>query len=564
MKYFSSVAIWSIYAILIMSLLSCKDKNASPSAEMISEINLKRGNLISCGVLDNQFGTVVFETACNEKVKGDFNLAVELLHSFEYDESEKVFAKIIDATPDCAMAFWGVAMCNFHPLWNPPTEPELIKGAKAIGIAKSIIKKSKRESAYINALSFFYGNWSKDDHLTRCRNYEKAMEKVHLEFPDDKEAAIFYALALDASANPKDKSYANQLKAGKILNELYPSEPNHPGVIHYIIHTYDYPGLAEKALSEARHYAQVAPSSAHALHMPSHIFTRLGLWEECIQSNQASVASAKCYAEQAGIKGHWDEELHGLDYLVYAYLQRGDNKHAKEQMDYLATIKNVYPTNFKVAYAYAAIPARIFLENRNWKAAAAIQKIPESFPWAKFPWQESIIHYARLLGSAQLGKMDEAHSALTRMKQLHDTLVMQKDSYKSDQVAIQVTTGEAWIQFAKGNIQQALILMKQAAEMEDATEKNPVTPGEILPARELLGDMLFRAGQYNNALQTYVAALKKSPNRFNSLYGAGIAAEKSGHQILANTYYRQLSKMIDPINGNRPELVKIHSYLAMK
>ncbi|MEP6676591.1 MAG: hypothetical protein ABJA78_15625 [Ferruginibacter sp.] len=539
---------------------SCKEKKSGPSQALIDQINLKRGTIISCGPPDKQFGAVDFKITADEATQKDFNLAVELLHSFEYDESEKVFAKIIDATPQCAMAYWGVAMCSFHPLWTAPTEAELQKGSKAVEIAESITNRSARESAYIDAIATFYKAWNKTDHHTRCIDYEKAMEKLCNNYADDKEAAIFYALALDASADPNDKAYTNQRKAGTLLNALYIAEPNHPGIIHYIIHTYDYPGLAELALPAARRYAQVAPSSAHALHMPSHIFTRLGLWDECIQSNLVSVASAKCYAEQAGIKGHWDEELHGLDYLVYAYLQKGDNKLAKQQVDYLKTISKVDPLNFKVAYAFAAIPSRYVLENKNWKEAATLQVSPAGFPWTKFPWQESIIHFTRLLGDVHEGNMQDATIELTNMQRLHDTLQLQKDMYKSQQVAIQIKAGEAWIRFASGKKSEALDAMKVAADMEDATEKHPVTPGAVLPARELLGDMLMQLQQYSDALQAYEAVLQKCPNRFNSLSGAAMAAEKSGERQKAGFYYKQLAA-IAATDSDRPELAVARSFL---
>ena len=563
MKYLLNTSVWLFYILSVAALISCNGNNSVPSKELINQINLKRGNVISCGAPDKQFGSVDFEMTCNEKAKKDFNLAIELLHSFEYDESEKVFAKVIDETPECAMAYWGVAMCNFHPLWTPPTEAELQKGSKAIEIANTISKKSGRESAYINAIATFYKDWNKTDHHTRCINYEKAMEKIYTTYPDDKEATIFYALSLDASANPNDKTYTNQKKAGSILNALYPSEPNHPGIIHYIIHTYDYPELAELALPSARKYAEVAPSSAHALHMPSHTFTRLGLWDECIKSNLVSVASAKCYAEQAGIKGHWDEELHGMDYLIYAYLQKGENKLANEQLKYLETINEVHPANFKVAYAFAAMPSRFLLENKNWDRAATLQVPPANFSWIQFPWQESIIHFTRLLGAAHLGNIKDANIELAKLNLLHDTLEKQKDAYKSLQVAIQIKTGEAWIQFANGKTTEALNLMKLAVDMEDGTEKHPVTPGEVLPARELLGDMLLQVKQYENALLAYEAVLQKCPNRFNSLYGAGLAAEKSGQKQKAVFYFKQLLTITDAVNSDRPELVDTRKFLAM-
>jgi len=538
--------------------MSCNNRASGPSEELISQINLKRGEAISCGAPDKQFGSVNFEMTCNERSKNDFNLAIALLHSFEYDESEKVFAKIIDEDPSCAMAYWGVAMCNFHPLWTPPTEAELKKGSKAIEIAEAIPGKSKRESGYINAIAVFYKDWDKTDHRTRCIHYEKAMEKLHNSYTTDKEASVFYALALDASAAPTDKTYFNQKKAGSILSALYPTEPNHPGIIHYIIHTYDYPELASLALPSARKYAQVAPSSAHALHMPSHIFTRLGLWDECIRSNIASIASAKCYAEQANIKGHWDEELHGMDYLVYAYLQKAENDLAEKQLKYLGSVREVYPVNFKVAYAFAAIPSRVYLENKNWSEAAMLPLYP-----GDFPWQESIIHFTRLLGAVHLGNIDLAGSELAKLGQLHDTLENQKDSYKSKQVEIQIKTGEAWIHFISGRKEAGLNEMKLAANMEDSTEKHPVTPGEVLPARELLGDMLFADQQYKTALLSYEAVLQKSPNRFNSLFGAGRAAEKMGDTKTAGLYYKQLLTQVDTTNSNRPELTIIRTFLSM-
>ena len=547
---------------LLSVLLSCRQKNAAPSKESIDQINLKRGAVISCGVTDKQFGSVDFEMDCNQRTKKDFNLAIELLHSFEYDEAEKVFAKVIDEAPDCAMAYWGVAMSNFHPLWTPPAEAELQKGSKAIAIAKSITNKSERESAYIDAIGLFYKDWNKIDYHTRCLYFEKEMEQLHSKYPNDKEAAVFYALALDAAAEPTDKTYRNQKKAASILNTLYPAEPNHPGIIHYIIHTYDYPELASLALPAARKYASVAPSSAHALHMPSHIFTRLGLWDECIQSNLVSVSSAKCYAASVGIKGHWDEELHGLDYLVYAYLQKGENDLAVAQLQYLDSIKMVSPVNFKVAYAFAAIPSRIVLENKQWAKAASLPMHAANFGWEKFPWQEAIIHFTRVLGAAHSGNTSLAHAELAILKQLHDTLQQQKDEYKANQVAVQIKTGEAWIQFQSGKKAEALNSMKLAADMEDSTGKHPVTPGEVIPARELLGDMLFQMQQYDNALQAYEIALKKSPNRFNSLYGAGIAAEKSGDEKKAIAFYGQLLSIIDQQKSDRPELTDIKSFLA--
>lgn len=296
--------------------------------------------------------------------------------------------------------------------------------------------------------------------------------------------------------------------------------------------------------------------------MPSHIFTRLGLWDECIRSNLKSIEAAKCYAESADIPGHWDEELHGLDYLVYSYLQKGENTFAEKQVQYLATINKVYPVNFKVAYAFAAIPCRYVLENKKWKEAAALKRYPSDFSWNNFPWQEAITHFTRLLGNVHLNKVNAAKLELAKLDQLHDTLEKQKDSYKSMEVAIQIKAGEAWIQFVSGDKKDAINAMELAADMEDRTGKHPVTPGEVLPARELLGDMFLQMNDTLNALKAYEAVLEKSPNRFNSLYGAGKAAEKSGNEQKAIDYYRQLLAITASANSDRQELVDARKFLS--
>jgi len=387
---------------------------------------------------------------------------------------------------------------------------------------------------------------------------------LYKKYPDDHEAAIFYALSLDAAADPSDKTYARQKKAGAILNALYIQQPNHPGIIHYIIHTYDYPGLANLALPAAKRYAAVAASSAHALHMPSHIFTRLGLWDDDIASNQKSIDAATCYATSAKIKGHWEEELHGLDYLAYAYLQKGDNKHAGALVDYLQTIHQVQAPNLKVAYAFASIPSRYLLENRLWQKASALEVKPANFSWATFPWQEAIIHFTRLMGAVHTANTDDAKLELTTLNQLREVLLKQKDFYKAKQVEIQAKTGEAWIQFASTNKKDALATMMLAANMEDSTEKHPVTPGSVLPARELLGDMFLQSGQYAEAIHAYEATLEKNPNRFNSLYGAAVAAEKSGDTQKAISYFKQLLNIADSTNSDRKELAEASTFLKKR
>ena len=553
------------YCLLILfttvSIVACKWNNREVSQKKIDEINLKRGEIISCSPGKDEFGTLTFLNSCKGKAKEDFNTGVKLLHSFEYEEAEKMFAKVIDEEPECALAYWGVAMSNFHPLWSPATPDELRKGSKAIEIAQSISNKTKREEGYINAIATYYNNWEKTDHRTRCLKFEEAMKELHSAFPEDNEAAIFYALSLNGAADPTDKTYSKQKAAGKLLNALYDKFPNHPGVVHYIIHTFDTPELAELALSAARKYAAVAPSSAHALHMPSHIFTRLGLWNEGIQSNINSVSSARCYAEAAGIKGHWDEELHGLDYLVYGYLQKGDNIRAKQQLDYLNTITEVYPANFKIAYAFAAIPARYVIENKQWKEAANLQFHKANFDWQNFQWEKAITHFARLLGCVNTGGLQEAKVELTELQQAQSKLSAQKEVFKANKVLVQVKAAEAWILFKEGKHDEAIKLMNAAADLEDKTGKHPVTPGDVIPARELLGDMLMQMNKPSEAFYVYEASLKNTPLRFNGLYGAYTAAKQSGNILQAKAYSNQLVEIVQSTNSNRPEIASVKRFL---
>jgi len=456
-----------------------------------------------------------------------------------------------------------VAMSNFHALWAPPTDAELQKGAKAIELARSINNKTKRETDYIEALAKFFENAGHADHHSRVLSFENAMEKLYQTYPDDLEAGVFYALALDAAADPTDKTYAKQKKAFSILNPMFQKEPLHPGLAHYIIHNCDYPALAELALPAARKYASIAPASAHAQHMPSHIFTRLGLWDECIQSNLVSVSSARCYASKAKIKGHWDEELHGIDYLVYAYLQKGDDEQARQQADYLQSIHEVDGINFKTAYAFAAIPARYALEKKMWKEAAALSLHPTDFPWEKFPWQESIVHFARVIGAVHLNNVKEAKTELENLKSLYDKLVKQIDKkQESAQVAIQIKTSEGWIEYKLRNNEKALAMMQEAADMEDGTEKHPVTPGEVIPARELYAEMLLEMNKPDLALENFELDLKTHSNRFSGLYGAAMAAEMAGNKDKAIVYFKKLIEIADPENCRRPELNHAKLFLS--
>ena len=548
--------------IVVLSFSGCSEKKDVQFQNELAALKLNQGEITLCGSGADEFGKVDFSLSCSENIRQDFNLATALLHSFEYTEAEKVFAKVIEKEPTCIMAYWGAAMSNFHPLWAPPGKEELKKGAKIIALARTITKdKSTRESAYLEAIATIYDDAETLDHRTRVLKFEKAARELSTRYPNDKEAAIFYALALNASADPTDKTFSNQKKAGDILNAIFIQEPNHPGVAHYIIHNFDYPELASLALPAARKYASIAAASAHAQHMPSHIFTRLGLWDEAVQSNMKSVSAAQCYAENIGSQGHWDEELHGLDYLVYAYLQAASDEKALKQIQYLKTIKNVFPMNFKVAYSFAAIPARYALERRDWTAAARLEFEPTNFPWDKFPWERSNVNFARLLGAVHTNNVQQAKTELEHIRSIHKELLTAGENYKANLVLIQARAGEAWIKLKEGEKAAALNLMTEAADMEDATAKHPVTPGEIIPARELLGDMYFETGDFANALLTYKMNLERHPNRFNGLYGAAQASQRSGNIGEARKYYDQLMAISQSSVSDRPQWLALQSFV---
>lgn len=546
-------------SLFLFILISCQDKR-SRSAMELSSIDLLRGDIILCG--SEQFGEVSFSSFCNTDTRETFDLAISLLHSFEYAEAEKAFVKVIDMDPECAMAYWGVAMSNFHSLWLQSGTEYLEKGSKILEVAESL-PMSEREKDYLDAIGVFYGNWETTDHKVRVLNFEKKMEQVYGKYNDDKEAAIFYALALRASADPSDKSYKNQRKSGEILESLFLKQPNHPGIAHYIIHNYDYPELAELALPIARRYAEIAPASAHAQHMPSHIFTQLGLWDESINSNINSTASALCYAESIDPEGHWDEELHGMDYLVYAYLQIGENQKANEQYEYLKMFKKVFPVNFKIAYSAAAIPSRIALENRNWAEAANLELPPLDIDWNDFPWQKSILHFARAMGSVRSGDIASSEKELATLHTLHQKLLDLGDKYQANQVQVKINIIQAWIHFKNGKQEDAVALMHEAADMENNTAKHPVTPGEVLPAGELLGDLLLALDRPSKAVDAYENDLKRHPNRFNGIYGAATAAMAIKDREKATKYFQLLLSLTEGSNNNRKEIEEAKEFIRL-
>ncbi len=462
-------------------------------------------------------GKAHIDTSCTEAAQKEIDRGLALIHSFWYAEAEKSFRRAAAADAQCGMAWWGVAMSSLHPLWAPPTPDELKNGREAAVKAKEIGAKTDREKAFIHAIHTFYDNAETLDHKTRMAAYEAAMAEVERNHPKDREAAIFHALALLGTASPKDKTYAKQKQAAAILNRVLPEEPEHPGVAHYLIHSFDYPELAELALPAARVYAKLAPGSPHALHMPSHIFTRLGLWDESIQSNLASAEKARAYIAKAMPGATSFDDLHAVDYLVYAYLQQGRIDEAKKLVEYGAAVKKIdNPNHFAAAYAIATVPARYALERRQWKEAAALT-VPTTVAWEKVPYAEANIHFARAVGAARAGDLAVARDAITRLAAIRQLLVEKKDSYWADQVEIQRLSGAAWLARAEKKDEEALKLMRAAADLEASTEKHPVTPGSILPARELLAEMLLEAGKTEDALAEVQRVLRDAPNRRNAV-----------------------------------------------
>lgn len=516
---------------------------------------------------DEKLGRVNFEVSCTPAARKQFNRAVAWLHSFEYEEAEKAFAEVIVTDPRCGMGFWGVAMSNYHPLWAPPTAAELQRGAKAVEQAKAVGARTQRERDYIAAVETFYKDADKLDQRARAKAYGEAMAQLSQRYPSDSEAGVFYALTLIAKgATANDKTYASEKEAARILNGVLAREPQHPGVTHYIIHSYDYPALASMALPAARGYAKIAPSSAHARHMPSHIFTRLGLWQEAISSNLGAEAAAEAFAARNHMQGVWDEQFHAMDYLTYAYLQGAQDKQARGVLDELRRMRKAEPESFKVAYAASAIPARYALERRRWDEAArlSLEEGPlVGFPWQSFRWAEAHIHFARAVGAARTGDAAAARQEVEKLTAIRQALAAAKGGYdwaKQAEIARQVAAG--WLAHAEGKDEESLRLMRAAAELDDATEKHPVTPGALLPAREQLGELLFELKQPADALNEFESSFRTTPNRFNGLYGAARAAALAGDRKKAEDYYKQLVALCSHADTDRPELKEAKEFLS--
>ena len=531
------------YQIIVSAV--CAVLLASLGANAHEDVQLATGT-------PERLGQVDFPVTCTVAAQAQFNRGIAILHSFYYPAAMKAFTEVTQIDPACVMGYWGIAMASWYPLWFPPTRESLMQGRAALEKATSVGAKTERERDYIGAIGSFYKDFQNLDHRSRALAYEKAMEQVHRRYPDDDEAAAFYALALQATADPNDKTYRNQLKSGEILEKLYAKHPDHPGVAHYVIHAYDYPELAPRALDAARHYGQIAQSVPHALHMPSHTFIAVGLWQDAIESNLAANAAARKLA--------WvQEELHTMDYLVYAYLQGGQEQSALNVLRQLDAVSIEEQRTLAMDYALAAARARYAIERRTWSEAAGLTPLPSAFPATR-----AVTLYARALGAARSGALAQAQQDIGALAELRAALVQARQDYWAKQVDVQRQSAQAWLAWGNGQGDEAFALMRSAAALEDSTYKHPITPGQILPARELLGDLLQEMHLPEQALAEYETSLRLTPNRFNALYGAAQAADSSGDRPKAQRYFQQLVDNCRQAQSERRELRQARLFLARR
>jgi tetratricopeptide (TPR) repeat protein len=522
-------------------------------------------------------GKVEFPVSCAPAVQSEFARGVALLHSFFYEEARRVFTSVAERDPKCAMAQWGIAMTWWHPIWTPPTPDEMSAGKAAIQKAMAMSAGTDRERDFITALNVYYNTPDSSPAAAvgqschgpvgprdRVFAYEKAMRQLRDKYPDDFEAQTFYAFAVLAVgyATPTDTSLSKQLEAAAIFEKLRKQNANHPGVVHYLIHCYDYPALAKRGLSAAQSYASIAPWVPHALHMPSHIFTRLGMWDESIAANQASAEASRAYAAMRHRDASEAEELHALDYMAYSYLQEARDAEAKKIVDIAAKVRKTNPElEFSAAYALAAIPTRYAFERNDWKAAAALT-VPNVPHWSSFPFMEALIEYGHALGRAHTGDIEGARKAIARMQELRDATKESKFDYFKSHLDLQMRAATAWIAASEGKKNEAIEMLRQAADAEDILGKHPVSPGAFVPIREQLGTLLLEAGQSKEAQREFEAALKIYPGRFRGLYGAARAAEQTGDKENASRYYAKLAAQTAKSSGSRDELNHIREFRA--
>jgi tetratricopeptide (TPR) repeat protein len=509
------------------------------------------------GTPPERLGRVVFPVSCNAEAQQRFERAMALLHSFWWTEADRAFGAVLEADPGCAMAHWGKALAARENPFGPIPRPALERGLTAIERAEALAPPTPRERDYIAAAAAIYRDHERLDHRTRMLAFEEAMQRVHERYPEDPEAAIFYARALVPNAPFTDRSFARQTRAADLLEPLFRQQPDHPGLAHYLIHAYDAPALAERGVRAAHQYHEIAPSVPHALHMPSHIFTRLGMWEESVEANARSAEAARRYEEANQATLASMDRVHAWDYLVYAYLQQGRDAAARQIVEEALDTRGV--TNFAVEYGLAAIPARYALERARWTDAARLPL----FEAATLPEAAAVRHFARGIGAARSGDAVRATREAEALAAISEAL-RPRDAYWAQIVEAQRLAVSAWAAHAAGDDEEALRLARQAAELEDQQEKHPVTPGPLLPARELLGDLLLELGRPAEARQAYAQTLEREPNRARTLFGGARAAELAGDREAARGYYRELVQLMAGADGDRAELITARRFLGSR
>ena len=521
-------------------LFSCtEDQNTSDKEITVEVDTLSKPLYLSTDIM---CGTVQFTDGCGESTDSLIRFGLALLHHMTYEDASKVFQRVIDQDKDCFWGHWGKAMTYIHPLW--PDAPTTEKMKDGIILSQRAMKLAQKENEkwYGAALTAYYDNGLMTNEKERLQAFHNAWKQAHEQLPEDLEAQLFYALSCLATVPASDKSYETQLKAGALAEQALETIPDHPGGFHYAIHAYDFPPLANKAIRVASNYSKIAPEIPHALHMPTHIFTRLGYWKESVELNKRSAESAWKHPAGDNISLHY---LHAIDYMVHAHLQMAEEEFAQGYYDLIEQTPGPFQVHAGSAYAMAAIPARLVIEKKMWKDAAEIDVLHrDDFPWEKFPQFEALVHFAKGIGAGRTNNAAVAQAAVEKLTELQTTLGNKPaTSYWYNQIAIQKRAVEAWLQYAKGERDAALAIMEEAADMESKSEKSPITPGEVIQVREMLGDLLLEMEQPDKALQAYQAALENSPNRFYTLYGAGKAAEMANENELAKAYFAKLLEL---------------------
>jgi tetratricopeptide (TPR) repeat protein len=508
--------------------------------------------------IKGRLGTVQFKTSCSPQAQKDFERALAMLHSFTFPETIKAFNGVTQTDPACAIAYWGLAVSNRpNPLVGPWDAATLKRGLDFVEKGEAIGAKTERERDWLAAIKTFYQGYESVDQDTRSKNYEKAMEALSKKYPQDVEAKIFYALALNETFD--HKSMDNLLKAIKILEPLDKRYPDHPGITHYLIHSFDFAPIAQRGIPYADKYAKIAPAAPHAQHMPSHIYSMVGKWKESIEANQKSNVVSREYAEAVKLDGQLAGVPHAYDFMQYAYLQLGQDGKAKEVVGDIAKVTKVIGPVSAGQMARAAVPARYYLERQDWKGAAALQPLGTPFPAA-----EAVTHYARAVGAARSGDPAAAAADIEKLKALRASIEKAGQHYWAEQVEIQILSAQAWQAAAQSNREEALKFMRAAADLEDSSEKHVAMENRLYPQREQLGDMLREQGQPGEALKAYQVSMKNAPNRLRGYYGAAKAAQDSGNAKLAADYYNRLARLTRGADSDRAELVELKQALARK